>query len=264
MLASGYTSEFTPKEVVAKMGSINQLFTITGITTSNCVCLALPTEHCSEDIKFYIFLIFLPPRLCALIQILFLLFVYKKESPFWLIKEKDLDSALSCLESIYSDDAASEELEKLLDEEMDNGVSLIQENFEDSYKDLLTCKSGTTKAMRLGTFLHVFHQLSGINAIAYYAFFIFLSLEKGVMFARILTALSSGLRILANVLFILVIEKLNKKSLVVYGSALMGVCLLVLGLTNHTGIIPLFILFIFFSLFCLSIVSGLFHGYTQV
>ena len=255
MLASGYTSEFTPKEVAAKMGSLSQLFIIIGVTTSNCICLALPTEHCSADLKFYIFLIFLPPGIVALIQMLILLFVFKKESPFWLIKEKELDSALSCLESIYNDDAASAELEKLLDEEMDNGVSLIQESFKDSYKDLLTCKAGTTKAMRLGTLLHVFLQLSGTNAIVFYTSLIYLNFGMGERLARIFTALTSGSRILAMVFFLPFIDKISKKNVVVYGTALMGVCLLVLGLTNSTGIIILFIFFIilYFALFTNSI-----------
>ena len=255
MLASGYTSEFTPKEVAAKMGSLSQLFIMSGITASNCVCLALPIENCSEDMKYYIFLIFLPPGLCALVQLLILLKVFKKESPFWLIKQKEYKLALASLESIYNNEYAKEELEKHLEKEKDNEGSVIQENLEPSYKELLTCKSGTTKAMRLGTLIHVFQQLSGINAIVFYTSLIFLSFGKGEMFARILTAFSSGSRALAMVFFIPFIDKVSKKSVLVYGTALMGVCLLVLGLTDKTGIIPLFIFFIFFyfALFANSI-----------
>ena len=246
MLASGYTSEFTPKEVAAKMGSLSQLFIMIGITASNCVCLALPTENCTDDLKYYIFLIFLPPGLCALIQMFILLKVFKRESPFWLIKQKEYKLALASLESIYNNEYAAEVLENHLEKEKNSEGSAIQENYEPSYGELLSCRPGTSKAMRLGTFLHVFQQLSGINAIAFYTSLIFLGFGKGEMFARILTVLASGSRMLAMIFFIPFIDKVSKKNVVVCGTALMGGCLLVLGLTDKTGIVPLFIFFIFF------------------
>ena len=145
MLAPGYTSEFTPKEVAAKMGSLSQFFAITGITVSNCVCLALPTENCTDDLKYYIFLIFLPPGLWALIQMLILLKVFKNESPFWFIKQKKYKLALESLESTYNNEFAKEVLEKYLEIEMNSEGTTIQETYEPSLRNCLLASQAQVK-----------------------------------------------------------------------------------------------------------------------
>lgn len=255
MLSPGYMSEFTPKEVMVTVGSLSQFFIMTGVTIANVVCIPLPVGECREDIQFLVFLIFVPPGIIAFVQMILLWKVFKRESPFWLLKQKKYDNALSCLESIYNKEFAEHELETHLEREKNHQASLLQETLQPSYKELLTCKKGTTKAMRLGTFLHIFQQLSGINALAFYSSLIFLSFGEGQRLARILTAIGSASRMIAMIFFIPVINKVNKKKVVVVSCVLMGCCFLVISLTDQTGIKSLLVVFIFtyFAIFTNSI-----------
>lgn len=255
MLSPGYVSEFTPKEVMVTVGSLGQFFIMTGITVAYVVCIPLPIGGCHKDIQYLVFLIFLPPGLIALVQFILLWKVFKRESPFWLLKQKKYDNAKSCLESIYNKEFAEHELQTHLEREKNNQASLLEENLQPTYKELLTCQKGTTKAMRLGTFLHIFQQLSGINALAFYSSLIFLSFGEGQLYARILTAIGSASRMIAMIFFIPVISRVNKKKVVVISSVLMGCCFLIISLTDQTGIKSLLIIFIFtyFAIFTNSI-----------
>ena len=76
MICSSYINEFTPSSMSASMGSLNQIFMMLGVLSSNCICMALPLTECKSDIKYKVFLIFSVPGWICLLQMLLFIFKY--------------------------------------------------------------------------------------------------------------------------------------------------------------------------------------------
>lgn len=214
MLCPQYINEFTPSPIRGAMGSINQLFSLIGLLVSYSVCLLLPLGSCDYN-SYYPILIFLGPGFLAFFQFFILLKVFTQESPYWLLKEGRYELAFQSLGSIYKQEYARTEIDNLL-------TADDQELYDYSIRELLKCKRGTTKAMRIGLLMHIFQQLSGINAILFYSTTIFENYGQGAFFSRILTLTTCIMRIFAAFLLFPVIDKSGRKSITVVCESLMG------------------------------------------
>lgn len=224
---SQYVSEFTPPDIYSKMSVLGPLFAMIGSLIANTACQGLPVGGCNETNQFFVFLIFFTPALIASLQLYMLLTVFKKESPIWLIRSQNFEMAFHSYESIYNKEFAESEMKKLNSLiEKDQNSQIVA---EDTFCELMMCKKGTTKGMRVGTMVHTFQQISGINCIIMYSTLLFQDIGEGLFLARALTVLGTALRILSLLILFPVIGKLNTKMLIVIGHIVMGTNLVVIG-----------------------------------
>ena len=236
MLCSSYINEFTPSSMSASMGSLNQIFMMLGILSSNCICMTLPLTECEPDIKFKVFLIFSVPGWICLTQLLLFVFKYKLESPSWLIKNKGHQKALESASDIYEEECALSEIQRIISE-LDNGngngndIRRSQSFVESSYKEIILCYPKVRKALRLGILIHIFQQLSGINGIMFFSTLLFQKIVGNLFMSRIFTIIGTLTRIFALLVVFPFINRINKKKLSVCGALLMSLCFFVLIFT---------------------------------
>lgn len=227
-ICSQYTSEFTPPDVYSKIGFIGPINGVVATFIATLVCVPLP-DKCEPSDKFFIFAIYLVPGFVALIQLLMLLKVFKKESPKWLLMKQNYSLALHSYESIFNREFAETEIKKIKTLEGVDEQKYIQNTQEYTYINLICCKKGTTKGMRLGTLIHMANQLSGIPIIMFYSTLLYQDIGEGIFLARILTAAGAFVRIPPVILLLPHVPKVSAKSLNILGHVIMGSNLLIIS-----------------------------------
>jgi SP family arabinose:H+ symporter-like MFS transporter len=149
--------------------------------------------------------------------LVFLLFV--PESPRWLSKMGKKEQSLKILQNINGNDIAREiqnEIEETLKEEKGS----IGELFA----------PGMRMAMIVGIFLAAFSQITGINAIMYYAPEIFRSVGFGTESALTQTVIIGSVNVLFTFVALWLIDKTGRKTLLLYsGLALYSILILAAG-----------------------------------
>lgn len=233
VLCPQYVTEFTPKQVRGKLGNLNQLFVIIGILISFTICLLIPIGECSQEIKYYVFSIFAVPGVLALLQFLFFVKYFKRESPFWLIALKENVQAEGALASIYNKSYAEAQMEKICNNEPNSFQGEISSQY--TLYDILTCKKGTTKQVRVSVIYNALAQFSGINAILAYMTALFQEFSAGVFMSRVLTVIVTLIRIITLITVLPMIDKVGRKKITV-------ICQFLLCL--FAGIISLSLIFL--------------------
>ena len=224
MISPQYVSEFTPIQVYSKMAIISPLNAMIGNLAANLLCQALPENGCHKDISFIVMLLFAFPLVIAGFQLFMFLKVFKKESPIWLRRTGNVELAYFSNESIFGTSYAVREMDK--EQKL---VEKNESNKEESFLDLICCKRGTTKGMRLGVMMHFLLQMSGINCITMYSTLLFIDIGEGLLLARTLTSLSTFSRIVAALLLLPIVSKLKSRSIAITGHFVMAVNLLMIG-----------------------------------
>jgi SP family arabinose:H+ symporter-like MFS transporter len=108
-------------------------------------------------------------------------------------------------------------------------------------REKLFCRKNT-RPILLATSIAIFNQLSGVNILLLYLLDILSSAGLGVFLGHTYTVLISSISLATTVLGMAFVDRLGRKPLLLWGSAGMAVCLLLLGLAipHHLG--PLFYL----------------------
>jgi len=152
----------------------------------------------------------------AVLFLVLLLFV--PESPRWLTAKGRKDEAMDILKKVNGEETASVVHKDILDAlRLETGT--LKELF----------KPGLRMAMLVGVFLALFSQITGINAIIYYAPEIFKNAGFGTESAFKQTVIIGVVNTLFTFLAIWLIDKAGRRALLLWGVTGMIVCLLAVG-----------------------------------
>ena len=215
-----YISEISPAHKRGRLVALFQFNIVTGILmafVSNYLLFGVSEEawrwmlgvQAIPSLLYFVFVFFVP------------------ESPRWLVKEKRDEEATKVLASIGEPDVrqAFNRIKASLEPEPSANRSPDGESlFNGRYN----------KPIMFAVLLAIFNQVSGINAIMYYAPRIFemTGLAKDT---ALLQAISIGVtNMIFTLLAISVIDKYGRKTLLLIGSAGMVISLFLVGWTFHT------------------------------
>jgi SP family arabinose:H+ symporter-like MFS transporter len=180
----------------------------------------------------------------ALPSVLFLVLLFTvPESPRWLISKKRTGDGFKILEKINGTGEASSILN-----EIENTLGSEKGKFSELFQP------GIRIAMLVGVVLALFSQITGINAIIYYAPEIFKSAGFGTDSALLQTVLIGVVNTIFTFVAIGFIDKIGRKKLLLIGVAGMIVCLLGIGICYHFNLMngPLLLVFILAYIACFA------------
>ncbi|BDX07145.1 sugar porter family MFS transporter [Planctobacterium marinum] len=236
IIAPMYIAEVSPAHLRGRLVSMNQLNIVIGISVaffSNYLILKLGSSESSwvatlglEKWQWRWML-----GIEALPALLYFIFLFRvPESPRWLVAQGRQSEAKQTLSRINSDEDAERELlqieEHLKKDEKESNVSLVEK-----LKNLLHPR--LRFVLFIGLSVSVIQQLTGINAVFFYAPMIFEQSGIGTD-ASFLQAIAVGL---TNLVFtfvaIYLIDKVGRKLLLVVGLA--GIAISMFSLSHGFG-----------------------------
>ncbi|MBP1963858.1 sugar porter family MFS transporter [Paenibacillus aceris] len=218
-----YNAEIAPAKYRGRLVALNQFATVTGIFLVYFINLWIAGYGDDAwDVSTgwrWMFGFGVIPGL-----IFFVLLFFVPESPRWLIKQGKAAESLPILLRIHGEELARQE------------VLEIKESFKQESGSIRQLFSPALKlALIVGVGLAVLQQVTGINAIMYYAPEIFKQTGAGTNASLVQTILVGLINFLFTILAIWLIDKVGRKPLLLGGSALMTVSLFVIGLQFHSG-----------------------------
>ncbi|WP_195574261.1 sugar porter family MFS transporter [Paenibacillus sp. 1001270B_150601_E10] len=218
-----YNAEIAPAKYRGRLVALNQLAVVTGIFVVYFINMGIASmgDHAwgVENAWRWMFGVGVIP---GVIFLLLLFFV--PESPRWLITQGRPADSLPILVKIHGEELARQEV---LD---------IKESFKEkqgSLRDLF--KPGLRLALIVGVMLAVLQQVTGINAVMYYAPEIFKQAGAGTNGALVQTIMVGFINFVFTILALWLIDRVGRKALLLVGSSLMAICLLIIGFAFQTG-----------------------------
>ena len=245
MLSPLYISEIAPAKIRGMLVTLYQLAIVFGINIIYIVNYLIANTHDqvwnvqlgwrymlgSEGIPAILF---------------FILLFFVPESPRWLVKENRSDEALKILNKINR----PEETHRIL-KEIKEAVNEEKGSFLDLFKP------GIRKAMVVGSVLALFSQVTGINAIIYYAPEIFKQVGFGSESALFQTMIIGFVNMLFTLVAIRFIDYWGRRTLLIWGISGMVSCLLGMGMFFYFEITSGSLLLLFILGFIASFASSL-------
>lgn len=223
MLSPLYISEIAPASIRGRLISIYQMGIVIGILLIYFVNAGIASIHTEAwNIESGWRWMFGSGIIPSIVFIFLLLDV--PESPRWLAQKNKVKEAEVILTKINGAEKAKEELTAIrnaMQEETGTLGSLI--------------KSGLRYPLMIGVILAIFSQVTGINAIMYYAPEIFKSGGDGSSSALMQTVLVGLINVLFTIVAIKYVDKWGRKTLLLVGAAGMTLCLGMVGAAFHFG-----------------------------
>jgi sugar porter (SP) family MFS transporter len=211
ILAPLYIAEISPARIRGALVSVNQMAIVTGILLAYFVNWAFAGVGPSNWRWMY--------GMGAVPSfIFFVLLLRVPESPRWLVKKGRDEEAFSVLTRVNNAEAAAGEVRSIRDAIMLEKGSLAE-----------LFRPGFRRALFIAVVLAIFQQITGINAVLYYAPRIF---EKAG-FERVSAIGQSTIVGLVNMLFtivaIVLVDKVGRKPLLLIAAGGMGISQVLLG-----------------------------------
>ncbi len=218
-----YIAEIAPAQYRGRLVSLNQLAIVIGISAIYFVNRAVASVGGTAwDISTgwrWMFGLGIAPGLIFMVLLMLV-----PESPRWLEKQGKGSLALRILERINGHRHAQLELEDIRDS-LKNETGSMRQLFQGKYR----------MALLVGVVLAILQQVTGINAIMYYAPEIFKQTGAGTDASLTQTIIVGAVNLVFTLVSLWLIDRVGRKVLLLIGAALMTVSLLVVGYAFHTG-----------------------------
>ena len=224
MLSPLYISEIAPANKRGMLVSLYQLAIVVGINIVfflNYIIAGMYGEQWNIEMGWrYMLGSETVPALLFLIALFFV-----PESPRWLSKEGRHEEALDILGRVNSDKLAKK---------VHNEIKLTLGQEKGTLKELFA--PGLRIAMIIGIVLALFSQITGINAIMYYAPEILKGAGFGVDSALMQTVIIGVINTIFTFVAIKYIDQLGRRTLLLWGVSGMAICLLAVGTLFYLGL----------------------------
>jgi SP family arabinose:H+ symporter-like MFS transporter len=172
----------------------------------------------------------------------FILLLLVPETPRWLVMKGRKEEATVILEKISNGSSASQEL------------SVIEKSFNHENQGALKLLLSKTyrPVLFIGILIAVFQQVTGINAIIYYAPVIFK--ETGISSSSSLfqTIIIGVVNVISTCIAIGLVDKIGRRKLLLIGSLLMGLSLVAVGVCFRYSFFDHYVVLIFMLLYVAS------------
>jgi sugar porter (SP) family MFS transporter len=222
ILGTLYISETAPQDIRGSLGFLQQFMIVTGILVAyimNYVFAALIT---GPSVWRWMFAFSAVPA-----AILGIGMYFQPETPRWLIEHDRPDEAREVLSRIRAHDVVDEEIDEIREiTERESGGDL---------SDLM--EPWIRPALSVGIILAILQQVTGINAVLYYAPTILQNIGLGTIAALFGTIGIGVVNVALTVVAIAYVDRIGRRPLLLIGSAGMGVMVGILGLVFYlTGV----------------------------
>ena len=231
MLSPLYIAEIAPAEIRGRLVSLNQMAIITGITCSYFVSWMLSGIGVSS--WRWMFGVAGIPSLLFALGILLM-----PESPRWLVRQGQFETAGKILSQVGGKRKAQRELEEIKEAIAQEEGSIVQ-----------LFQPGLRRPMLIAIALAILQQVTGINTILYYSSILLTrnnaSSASDALRANVVVGLIS---FVATLIALWIIDKVGRKPLLLTASGGMALSLIGLGIAFHGASPPqLLILVMIFS-----------------
>lgn len=241
MLSPLYISEIAPSHIRGRLVSLYQLAIVIGINLIYFVNFKIAesgNEAWNVDMGWRYML---GSEMIPALLFLILLFIVP-ESPRWLVKKRRVTEATDILTRVNGKEKANALIVEI-------ETALMQES--GTIKEIFG--KGLRMALVIGMVLALFSQITGINAIIYYAPEIFKSIGFGAESAFLQTVTIGVINTLFTFVAIGLIDKLGRRNLLIYGISGMIVSLIGVIICFHFGITgPWLLIFILGFIACFA------------
>lgn len=212
MLSPLYIAEISPSAVRGRMVSINQLAVVIGIL------LAYTSNYLLVDATDNWRWMFASGALPAIVFFGCVFMV--PESPRWLVSKGMLDRARTILSRLNDG------------QEADRQLQTIQQAHHHEVKGKISdlWKPGVISLVVLGITIAVFQQISGANAVFFYAPIIFEKAGMDVNDQLFQQILIGSINLVFTLLAMQLVDRLGRKKLMLWGALLMSFWLLLVGI----------------------------------
>ena len=216
-----YIAEISPARIRGRLVSLNQLAIVSGILLIyfvNAIIASFGDDAWNAAVGWR--WMFGSETIPA--ALFFLLLFLVPESPRWLTKQGREDEAFGILEKIAGNRQAEIELAEIKNTIAQETGSIMQ-----------LLKPGMRTALIIGIVLAILQQITGINAIMYYAPVIFKSTGIGTQAALLQTVLVGAVNLAFTLVAIRLIDRAGRKALLLAGSGGMTIMLALIGLAFY-------------------------------
>ncbi|MFT3678011.1 MAG: sugar porter family MFS transporter [Chitinophagaceae bacterium] len=222
MVVPMYIAEIAPPEKRGSLVAYNQLAIVIGIVTVYFVnyLIALQGDEEWNLYKGWRWM-FGSEAIPAIVYMVLLFFI--PESPRWLLMKNKPVKAFTILERFNNKETATRTGQQILDS--------LKNQEKTSWRTLL--QPSLRLALFVGIGLSIFQQITGINAILYYAPEIFKSFGSNTDSSLLQTSLLGVVNMIFTIVAIYLVDKLGRKPLLYIGSAGMFIALAIVGIAAY-------------------------------
>lgn len=222
MVVPMYIAEIAPPEKRGSLVAYNQLAIVIGIVTVYFVNYLIALQGNEEwNLQKGWRWMFGSEAIPSVLYMILLFFI--PESPRWLLMKNKPARAFGILERFNTKETAAHTGQQILDS--------LKNQEKTSWRALL--QPSLRLALLVGIGLSVFQQITGINAILYYAPEIFKSFGSNTDSSLLQTSLLGVVNMIFTIVAIYLVDKLGRKPLLYIGSAGMFVALAIVGIAAY-------------------------------